>query len=132
MIATPIDPDEQLSTRLRDLALVDFEGLTGGYVQPALVDAYADDVVDALGEVRQRMASLRAALGGGDVLALLDASVGQRAADPGPAVTRMLARLAAQAEAARALGRFAELTATLVPKLFEADRRRSLRPPEAT
>jgi hypothetical protein len=122
------DPDEALSTRLRDLALVELDalaaGLDGAAAQP-LVAAFADDVADALREARTRIAALRAAFGGADPLNVLDVPSRQRASDAGQAgAERVRARLVAQAEAARALARLGELAAALVPKLFEADRRR--------
>ena len=56
---------------------------------------------------------------------MLDAATHQRASDAGAAgVDRIRGRLAAQAEAARALARLTDLAAGLVAKLFEADRRR--------
>ncbi len=118
------DLDEALSTRLRDLALVELDALIAGD-RPNLIAAYADDVADALREARARIAALRAQLGGADPLGVLDAAVRQRATDAGAAgADRIRARLAAQAEAARALARLADLASVLVPRLFEADRRR--------
>jgi hypothetical protein len=118
------DPDEALSTRLRDLALVELDALIAGD-RAALIGAYADDVADALREARARMAALRAQLGGADPLGVLDVAGRQRASDAGVAgAERIRARLAAQAEAARALARLADLASALVPRLFEADRRR--------
>lgn len=118
------DPDEALSTRLRDLSLVELDALVAGE-RPGLVAAYADDVADALREARTRIAALRAQLGGADPLGVLDASAGRRGSDAGLAgADRIRARLAAQAEAARALARLADLASALVPRLFEADRRR--------
>jgi hypothetical protein len=118
------DADEALSTRLRDLALVDLDAFVlGGRAE--LVGAFADDVADALKEARTRIAALRAQLGGADPLNILDVSVRQRASDAGAAgAVRMREKLAVQAEAARSLARLADLAAALVPKLFEADRRR--------
>lgn len=118
------DLDEALSTRLRDLALVELDALIAGD-RRSLIAAYADDVADALREARTRIAALRAQLGGADPLGVLDAAVRQRATDAGVAgADRIRARLAAQAEAARALARLADLASALVPRLFEADRRR--------
>jgi len=124
-VGTP-DPDEALSTRLRDLALVELDALVAGARDgSALVDAYADDVADALTEARRRIATLRAALGGADPLNVLDATPRQRASDPGAAAAdRVRTRLGAQADAARALARLSDLAASLTPRLFEADRRR--------
>lgn len=119
------DADEALSARLRDLALVELDALVAGGDARALVAAYADDVLDALKEARARIAALRAALAGADPLAVLDATVRQRASDAGAAgAVRARERIAAQAEAGRALARLGDLAAALVPKLFEADRRR--------
>ena len=119
------DADEALSTRLRDLALVDIDALIQGDRAQELVAAFADDVADALREARTRIAVLRGQLGGADPLSVLDAATHQRASDAGAAgVDRIRGRLAAQAEAARALARLADLAAGLVAKLFEADRRR--------
>lgn len=119
------DVDEALSTRLRDLALVEIDALILGDRAQELVAAFADDVLDALREARTRIAALRAQLGGADPLSVLEAAPHQRASDAGAAgVDRIRARLAAQADAARALARLADLAAGLVPKLFEADRRR--------
>lgn len=119
------DVDEALSTRLRDLALVEIDTLIQGDRAPELVAAFADDVADALREARTRIAALRAQLGGPDPLAVLDAATHQRASDAGAAgVDRIRRRIAAQAEAARALARLADLAAGLLAKLFEADRRR--------
>jgi uncharacterized protein with beta-barrel porin domain len=119
------DADEALSTRLRDLALVEIDTLIQGDRAQELVAAFADDVADALREARTRIATLRAQLGGADPLAVLDAATHQRASDAGAAgVDRIRARLATQADAARALARLADLAAGLIAKLFEADRRR--------
>lgn len=123
---TSIDADEALSTRLRDLALVDIDALTAGTPAPtALIAAFADDVADALKEARGRITTLRAALGGADPLNILDATIRQRASDAGATgAERVRARLGSQAEAARSLARLSDLAAGLAPKLFEADRRR--------
>jgi hypothetical protein len=116
----PTDADEALSARLRDLALVDLDALGS-----ALVGAYADDVVDALREARGRIGELRGKLAGPDPLNVLEASSRQRASDAGHAgAARVRDRLVGQADAARAMARLAELASTLVPKLFEAERRR--------
>ena len=119
------DLDEALSTRLRDLALVEIDALLIGERSQDLIAAFADDVADALREARVRIAALRAQLGGADPLSVLDISTRQRASDAGAAgVDRIRARLATQADAARALARLTDLAAGLLPKLFEADRRR--------
>ena len=119
------DIDEALSTRLRDLALVEIDALLIGAGSQDLIAAFADDVADALRDARVRIAALRAQLGGADPLAVLDVSTRQRASDAGAAgVDRIRARLATQADASRALARLTDLAAGLIPKLFEADRRR--------
>ena len=123
---TAAEVDEALSTRLRDLALVDLDALVAGTDRSApLIHAFADDVADALREARGRISQLRAALGGADPLSVLDVAIRQRASDAGTdGAVRVNQRLAAQADAARSLARLADLAAGLVPKLFEADRRR--------
>jgi hypothetical protein len=122
------EPDETLSTRLRDLALVELDALAAGLDGVAaqlLIAAFADDVADALREARTRIATLRNAFGGADPLNVLDVASRQRASDAGQAgAERARAKLVSQAQAARAIARLAELAAALVPKLFEADRRR--------
>lgn len=120
------DPDEALSTRLRDLALVDLDALTvGSRDGQLLIAAFADDVADALRETRARLAALRTSLGGADPLNVLDLAPRQRASDTATAgALRVREKLASHAEAARSLARLSELAATLTPKLFEADRRR--------
>ncbi|MBA3394050.1 MAG: hypothetical protein H0T89_15490 [Deltaproteobacteria bacterium] len=122
--AVAVDVDEALSARLRDLALVELDALViGGRAD--LVSAFADDVADALREARTRIVALRAQLGGADPLNALDITVRQRASDAGAAgALRVRERLVIQADAARGLARLAVLAAALVPKLFEADRRR--------
>jgi hypothetical protein len=122
--AAGTDADEALSTRLRDLALVDLDAFVMGG-RSDLVSVFADDVADALREARTRIAALRGQLGGADPLNILDVQVRQRASDAGQAgAPRIREKLAAQADAARSLARLADLAAALVPKLFEADRRR--------
>jgi hypothetical protein len=124
----PPENDEALSTRLRDLSLVEIDALTAGLSSAeaqVLIATFADDVNDALRQARARIATLRQALGGADPLNVLDLQARQRASDAGQAgAVRVRERLAAQAEAARALSRLADLTSGLVDKLFEADRRR--------
>jgi hypothetical protein len=124
--ATTPDPDEALSTRLRDLALVDLDALTVGARDPQeLIVAFAEDVADALREARTRITALRGALGGADPLNVLDLPIRQRASDTATAgAQRVREKLGSHAEAARSLARLSELAATLTPKLFEADRRR--------
>ncbi|HET9988374.1 MAG TPA: hypothetical protein VFQ65_07635 [Kofleriaceae bacterium] len=122
------ESDEALSTRLRDLALVELDALIAGLAgadAPVLIATFADDVADALREARLRITALRQALGGPDPLNVLDLQARQRASDAGQAgAERVRDRLVAQAEAARALSRLADLASALVGKLFEADRRR--------
>lgn len=119
------DPDEALSTRLRDLALVELDALTAGRPSNDLIAAFADDVADALREARTRIAALRGQLAGPDPLTVLDATPRQRGSDAGrDGADRARAKLLAQADSCRALARLADLAASLVPKLFEADRRR--------
>jgi hypothetical protein len=126
--AAASDPDEALSTRLRDLALVELDALTAGLSgadAQVLVAAFADDVADALREARARIVVLRQTITGPDPLNIIDLQPRQRASDAGQAgVERVRGRLISQAEAGRALARLAELAAGLVSKLFEADRRR--------
>ena len=122
------DPDEPLCTRLRDLALVDLDALTvglDGAEAQTLTAAFAEDVADALREARARLAALRKELAGPDPLNVLDMTARQRASDAGHAGSaRITDRLVAQTEGARAFARLAGLTAPLITKLFEADRRR--------
>jgi hypothetical protein len=126
--AAATDPDEALSTRLRDLALVELDALTAGLDGAAaqrLVAVFADDCADALREARARIAALRKELSGPDPLHVLDLASRQRASDAGQAgAARVAYRLTSQAEAARVFARLADLTAALTPRLFEADRRR--------
>lgn len=121
--------DEALLVRLRDLALVELDALTAGLDGDRgaqLAGAYADDVADALREARARIAALRAQFGGADPLNVLDLQPRLRASDTAHAgAVRTREKLAAQAEAARALARLADLAAGLVSRLFEADRRRT-------
>jgi hypothetical protein len=120
-------PDEMLSTRLRDLSLVDLDALIAGAGDRAgaLIAAFADDAADALREARTRIAALRGALGGADPLNFLELQPRQRASDAGAAgAERARSRLEAQADSARSMARLADLAADLAPKLFEADRRR--------
>jgi hypothetical protein len=122
------DPDEALATRLRDLSLVDLDALSAGLDGTStqrLVGAYADDCADALREARARLTTLRKELAGPDPLNVLDVTARQRASDAGHAGSvRVHDRLVAQSEAARVFARLAALSAGLVGKLFEADRRR--------
>jgi PAS domain-containing protein len=127
--ATHADADEALLTRLRDLALVDLDALlTGaeGEHYAALLSTHAGDLEDALRQARARMAELLRAVGGADPLALVDATPQVRARDGGrEAAERVVQRLAGRASACRALARIDDLTEKLIPRLFEADRRRA-------
>lgn len=122
------ESDELLSARLRDLALVELDALVAGLSADRAAELtadFADDVADALREARARLAERRAALGGADPLNVVELPPRQRASDAGLAgAERVRARLLAQAEASRAMAHLAELAAALVPRLFEADRRR--------
>lgn len=120
------DPDEALCTRLRDLALVDLDSLVAGSAAPAaLIGAYADDVADALREARTRIAAFKAVQAGPDPLLVLDLGPRQRASDTaGAGADRTRQKLVENAAAARSAARLSELAAPLIPRLFEADRRR--------
>lgn len=124
--AAPVDPDEALCTRLRDLALVDLDALVVSAAAPqVLVATFADDVLDALREARTRIAVLRTSLGGPDPLNVLDQRPRQRASDTAAdGAIRIRHKLVEHATAARSLARLSDLAAALSPKLFEADRRR--------
>lgn len=122
--------DEALLTRLRDLSLVDLDALLAGasgerYAE--LLATYADDLCDALGHARSRCRELLAGFTRGpDPLALLDAPYETRARDGGRAAAdRVAERLAARAQACRALARIDDLAGQLFPRLVEADRRRA-------
>lgn len=120
------DADELLSTRLRDLSLVDVDALIGASSSASeLVAAYADDVADALREARNRIGQLRGQLAGPDPLGIVELPARQRASADAAAVARTRERLVGQAETARALARLADLAGALAAKLFEADRRRA-------
>ena len=124
---TPSD-DDALLMRLRDLSLVDLDALlagTSGAAYADLVVTYGLDLQDALQAARNRAGELIKILAGADPLAQLDAAPQARARDGGrEAAEKTSKRLVARAQAARALGRLDDLTATLYPKLIEADRRR--------
>lgn len=122
--------DEPLLARLRDLALVDVEALLAGVPAErhgALLRAHAGDLADALGEARQRARELMTAVAAGpDPLALLEAGAIARAREGGLAASERAARrLSARAEECRALARLYDLTAHLLPRLLEVDRRRA-------
>lgn len=122
------DADEPLLTRLRDLALVDLDTLllgAGGAQYARLLVAHAEDLEDALRTARRRAAELQR-LVAGDPLGLLDAPYATRGRDGGrDAAERGARKLAERARAARALARLDDLTASLFPRLLEADRRRA-------
>ncbi|MDQ3370398.1 MAG: hypothetical protein M3680_33680, partial [Myxococcota bacterium] len=75
-----VELDEALSTRLRDLSLVELDALVLGG-RSELAAAFAEDVADALREARGRMSALRTQLGGADPLNVLETTVRQRASD---------------------------------------------------
>ncbi len=120
--------DDDLLTRLRDLALVDLDALLAGSSGDAydeLLETFAGDLEDALGAARTRTRALLESAGGHDPLVLLDAPAATRARDGGrDAAKQIAARLAERAAACRALARLDDLTAPLLSRLIEADRRR--------
>ncbi len=123
--------DSELAARLRDLALVDVEALlagAGGPAADAVLAAYVDDLEDALGAARRHMAALVDEIGGGpDPLAVLDADAATRVRDGGVELARRAAsRLDGRARASRALAVLDQLTRAVIPRLIEAERRRSL------
>ena len=122
--------DELLLARLRDLALVDAEALLAGVPAErhvAFLRAHADDLADALSQARQRARELMAAVAvGPDPLALLEAGAVARAREGGRAASERAARrLAVRAQECRALARLYDMTAHLLPRLLEVDRRRA-------
>jgi DNA-binding transcriptional regulator YbjK len=126
----PHRSDEALLTRLRDLSLVDLDALlagSSGARYGELLTTYAEDLSDALSAARARTRELASvAASGPDPMNLLDASYEARARDGGREhAERVVERLAARAEACRALARIDDLAAHLFPRLLEADRRRS-------
>lgn len=129
LLAQPaLDGDDELASRLRDLALVEIDALTAGLAATdaqVIVAEFADDVAEALREARTRIASLRQVLSGSDPLKVLDLPVRQRASDVAQSgAAQVRNQLGEHAEAARALAKLAALTSGLIGKLFEADRRR--------
>jgi hypothetical protein len=121
--------DERLVGRLRQLGLIELDALlfgAGPEERARLIGAHADDLADALGRARERMAELvAAALAGPDPLGLLTAAPDVRARSGGrEAASRLAGRLADRAEAARTLARLDEACAGLVPRLLQLDRRR--------
>ena len=78
-----------------------------------------------LEQVEKQQGDVVLQLGGADPLSVLDVTTRQRASDAGAAgVDRIRTRLSTQADASRALARLTDLAGSLIPKLFEADRRR--------
>lgn len=125
-----VPPDEELFARLRDLALVDLDaavGHPGPARAAALAEALATDIEHALGEARQRAIGLVAEIrGSGDPLVLAGVSRESRARDGGREIAaQAVDRLHARAAACSTLARLDELAARVVPRLLEADRRRS-------
>lgn len=121
--------DDKLLGRLRQLSLVDIDALLAGSSgdhRRELLAAYTDDLHHALSCVRQRIRELADdALRGPDPLALIDAEPALRASAAATAgADRGVARLRARADACRALAQLDEGAAQLLPRLFEADRRR--------
>ena len=123
------DVDEALSTRLRDLALVDIDALlvgTSGDQYARLLVSHAEDLEDALRAARTRQVDLAKLVTGADPMALVDAPFTTRARDGGrEGADRAARRLAGRAAACRALARIDDLAGALVPRLLEADRRRA-------
>jgi hypothetical protein len=121
--------DEQLLTRLRDLALVDIDVLLAGVAGDAyaqLLVTYAEDLEDALRAARARLTDLSRNVIGADPLSLLDAPFQTRAKDGGrEAAEKVGKRLATRAAACRAHARIDDLASALFPRLLEADRRRA-------
>lgn len=122
--------DEALLTRLRDLSLVDLDVLLSGasgerYAE--LLVSHAEQLSEVLLAARARTRELlQTATQGADPLNLLDASFETRARNGGrEAAQRVSQRLAARAEACRALARIDDLVTHLLPHLLEADRRRA-------
>ena len=121
--------DDRLLGRLRQLSLVEIDALAAGAApgrRTELLDAYADDLADALAHARRRMTELVALVSGGpDPLALVGAAPSVRAqSGAGEAASRLSARLFQRAGACRDLARFDEACALLLPHLIEVDRRR--------
>lgn len=125
---TEIVDDDALVMRLRDLALVDVDALLAGVTGEAyftLLAAHAEDLEDALRAARTRAAELVKAITVGDPLVMIDAGAAARARDGGrEAAERVTRRLAARAQAGRALARLDDLAAGLYPRLVDVDRRR--------
>jgi uncharacterized protein (DUF433 family) len=129
-MSQPNPEDEELLARLRDLSLVDIDTLlagTSGEQYAELLTAYGEDLQDALRCARQRMSELlREVSGGPDPMAIAEMTPAVRARDGGREVAQRVAgRLEGRAAACRALARLDDLTAQLLPRLLEADRRRA-------
>lgn len=121
--------DERLLGRLRQLSLIDLDSLLAGATGERwaeLLAAHADDLIDALGQARQRMSELgRVVAAGPDPLAVLGAAREVRVRGAvGEGGARLAARLAERAAACRDLARLDEAAALLLPRLFELERRR--------
>lgn len=129
-MSDPADPADPLLARLRDLSLVDVDDLLAG-VPPArhaaLLGALADDLADALAAAREQTRALASAVSSGpDPLGILQAAPALRAGEEGRvAGERAARRLADRARKSRALARLYDLTAHLMPRLLEVDRRRT-------
>jgi hypothetical protein len=124
-----LDADDLLLGRLRQLGLIDLEALTfgvSGDQRGELVAAHADDLADALGRARERMAELVTSIASGpDPLQLASAPAEVRArGGAGEAASRLAARLGERAEACRQLARLDEACALLLPRLVDVDRKR--------
>jgi hypothetical protein len=119
--------DAPLLLRLRDLGLVDLDALAGAEAADlTLVEAFAEDVEHALEQARRRMAELEAAAARGpEPLSAVRAGAEVRGREAGAeAAARLARRLESRAQTRRLLARYDDLVARLVPRLFEADRRR--------
>jgi hypothetical protein len=122
--------DDQLLGRLRQLSLVDVDSLLAGASGTRygeLVAAYADDVGDALACARARIRELgKLAMSGADPLGLIEVAPPARAREAAAAAgDRASDQLRARAEACRALASLNDAAALLLPRLIEADRRRT-------
>ena len=121
-VATP-----ELLARLADLALVEVDTLIAGLDAVAAADvlaAFVADVEDALGQARDVLRDVNAALGtGADPLGLLDRGVDLRAQGGETALAEALARLGERAAARRDLARLEERVRGVLPRLLQADRR---------
>ncbi len=120
--------DEELLARLSDLALVEPDALVAGVDDQraaVLLEAFAGDLIDALGAARARAGELvREIAGGTDPLALVAAAREVRVREGGrPAAERAVARLAERQQAAALLCRLDRVAARVVPRLFEVERR---------